>query len=238
MDFLKILDDVLLSYKVEERFNSLLENNLDFKLWLDSVIPEIRACESQKQNNPWHKYNVLNHILHSVDAMNKQTKGMPESERRILAYTMLMHDIGKPAKHIIREKNGEMIDSFFDHNVESEVVARRVLPKLNFSEDEINIIAKLVYKHDIFMFIKDKPTKNPHWKVLTPELIEEEIKELSEVGDGAKLMKWLVMVGRSDNLAQNEKMTGEALALLEKINKILARRTTELKRRNAILVGV
>jgi len=176
--------------------------------------------------------------LHSVEEMNKQTEGMPLNERRILAYTMLMHDIGKPAKHITREKNGEMIDSFFDHNIESEVVARRVLPKLNFSEDEINIIAKLVYKHDIFMFIKDKPTRNPHWKVLTPALIEHEIAELSQVGDGEKLMKWLVMVGRSDNLAQNEKLTGEALALLDKIDNILSRRTSELKKKNINLISV
>lgn len=238
MEFLKTLDDIILSDKVVERFDCILENNIEFTLWLDSVIPEIRACEKQKQNNPWHKYDVLHHILHSVEEMNKQTVGMPEAERRMLAYTMLLHDIGKPAKHIVREKNGKMIDSFFEHNVESEKVSKRVLSKLEFSEEEIKIIAKLVYKHDIFMFIKDKPTKNPYWKVLTPELIEEEIEDLNQVGDGEKLMKWLVMVGRSDNLAQNEKMTGEALALLDKIDKLLAKRRIDLKKKNLSLVGV
>ncbi len=159
--------------------------------------------------------------------MNKQTKNMPINERRMLAYTMLMHDIGKPAKHLVREKNGVMIDSFFNHNVESEKIARRVLPKFNFTEKEIEVICQLVYKHDIFMFIKDKPSKNPHWKVLTPQLIDEEIKDLSSVGDGEKLMQWLVMVGRSDNRAQNEKMTGEALSLLDKIENILKTKTTK-----------
>ena len=120
MQNIDILDNILLSDKVVERFQSVFETNVEFKLWLDKVLPEIRLCAKQDQNNPWHKYNVLDHILYSVEEMNKQTLNMPEKERRMLAYTMLMHDIGKPAKHIRREKNGEIIDSFFNGNIKSE----------------------------------------------------------------------------------------------------------------------
>ena len=216
-----LLNRILLSNKVVENFYNEYENNKEFRDWLDKNIPEIALCEKQQQNNPWHKYNVLGHILHSVEEMNKQTLEMKEQDRKILAYTMLFHDIGKPEKHITREKNGEMIDSFFNHNIASERIAKEHLPKLGFNECEVKIIAKLVYKHDIFMFIRDRKTFNPHWRVLTDDLVREEIEDLSTVGEGQKLMRWLVMVGRSDNRAQNEKMTAESLALLDKFDLIL-----------------
>ncbi len=218
---LKKLDEIILSNKVVENFYNHYQNNQEFKLWIDKNIPEIDLCEKQQQNNPWHKYNVLGHILHSIEEMNKQTSNMDLNERKLLAYTMLFHDIGKPEKHITREKDGVVIDSFFDHNVASERIAKVCLPKLGFNEEEINIIAKLVYKHDIFMYIKDFKTKNPYWKTLTKELIEEEIKDLNSVGEGVQLMRWLVKVGRADNLAQNEKMTAESLRMLDKIDTIL-----------------
>lgn len=218
---LNLLNKIMLSNAVVEDFYKEYNNNQDFKQWLDKTIPEIELCDKQQQNNPWHKYNVLGHILHSIEEMNKQTIGLNESERRILAYTMLFHDIGKPEKHITREKDGKIIDSFFNHNIASERIAKECLPKLGFTHDEVEIIAKLVYKHDIFMYIKDFPTQNPHWKRLTPELVEEEIGDLSQVGEGLKLMRWLVMVGRSDNRAQNEKMTAESLAMLDKFDLIL-----------------
>lgn len=223
MGFVKILDEIVLSENAVEEFYVRFDKDKEFTMWIDEEIPQIRQCENQKQNNPWHKYNVLGHILCSVEEMNKQTqsKGMSEQERRLLAYVMLFHDIGKPDKHIVREKNGQMIDSFFEHNIRSEEIAKEVLPKLGFDEKDIAVMLKLIFKHDIFMFIKLQKTNNPYWRVLTKELIEEEIADLNQVGDGTKLLKWLVMVGRSDNLAQNEKMTAESLNMLAKFDQML-----------------
>ena len=82
---LKLLDDILLSEKVVDKFYFEYKNNLEFKNWLLGILPEIEDCEKQKQNNPWHKYNVLGHILHSVEAMNNQTRGMDTKDRKMLA---------------------------------------------------------------------------------------------------------------------------------------------------------
>ena len=112
-----------------------------------------------------------------------------------------------------------MIDSFFNHNIESARIAREKLPLLGFSKGEVAIIEKLVFKHDIFMFIKPYPTTNKHWRVLSKKLIFEEIQDLDEVGDGKQLLKFLVMIGRADNMAQNETMTD--LSLLDKFDKML-----------------
>ena len=55
---------------------------------------------------------------------------------------------------------------------------------------------------------------NKFHKVLTNELIKEEVEEFNKFGNGAELFKYLIMVGRSDNLAQNPELTGESLQLL------------------------
>lgn len=220
MNYSEILDNIILSNEVVNQFHHAYENP-QMRKWIDETIPQIKLCKNQQQNNPWHKYNVLNHILHSVEEMNNQTINMKKSDRRILAYTMLFHDIGKPFTHLVREKNGMKIDSFFNHNKKSEEIAKEILPKLNFNEEEIKTITKLVYKHDIFMFITLDKTTNPYHKQLDFNLIEKEINDLNQVGDGQKLLGWLIMVGRSDNLAQNEKMTANSLKLLDKFEEML-----------------
>lgn len=218
---INLLNKIILSNNVVDNFYKEYKSNADFKKWLDNKIPEIELCEKQQQNNPWHKYNVLGHILHSVEEMNKMTTNIPENDKKILVYTMLFHDIGKPEKHITRQKDGKIIDSFFDHNIASEKIAKTRLPNLGFTQNEIELIAKLVYKHDIFMFIKDGGYVNKFQKLLTPQLIMQEIDDLSSLGDGFKYMKYLVMVGRADSLAQNEKMTADSLNLLDKIDNII-----------------
>lgn len=216
---ISLLDKCLLSENPVEYFYHGYNSIPEFRKWIDKTIPEVKLCELQQQNNPWHKYNVLGHILHSVKAINTLSKDFPKNHRRMLAYAMFFHDLGKPACHIVRQKQGKMIDSFFNHNIESARIAKEKLPLLGFSEGEVAIIEKLVFKHDIFMFIKPYPTTNKHWRVLSKKLILEEIKDLDEVGDGNQLLKFLVMIGRADNMAQNETMTD--LSLLDKFDKML-----------------
>ena len=221
MDYKKLLDEIILSENVVDNFYDKYNNDFEFKNWLDSFIPEVKLCEEQKQNNPWHKYNVLGHILHSVQAMNSMTKDFDDRLKRILAYTMFLHDIGKPEAHIERIKDGQKIDSFFNHNIVSERIARDFLPKMDFNDSEVEIISKLVNKHDIFMFICLQDDGNKFHRVLNQDLINREIEDLNSIGNGREWLKYLVMVGRSDSLAQNEKMTAGALNLLERFDEML-----------------
>lgn len=223
MDNFQKLNNILLSDNVKSDFYEALKEE-SFVSFLKDNIPEIFECKDNAQNNPWHIYNILDHILVSVEKMNSQTKELPEAERKLLAYTMLFHDIGKPAKKLQRKKDGKIIDSFFNHNEESEKIAKERLANFDFNKQERQIIEKLVYKHDIFMFIKPYASTNPHWKQLTPELVEKEIADLESCGEGEKLMRWLVMVGRSDSLAQNPAMTKESLELLDSFDDLIDQR--------------
>lgn len=220
---IKILDECLLSANAYEKFMEQYSNNKEFNKWINEVLPEVWDCLNQQQNNPWHKYGVLEHILRAVEYINIQTKGLQTDKKRLLAYTMFLHDIGKPKCHITRNKDGKIIDSFFNHNVVGEEIAKRVLSKFNFDQNQIKQICMLVYKHDIFMFIKPFKSENPHWKELSYDLLQSEINDLNSVGNGYELMKYLVMVGRADNLAQNEKMTADSLNLLKTIDSMLSK---------------
>ena len=219
-----LLYRVLISDNVVNDFFKQYNSNSNFHNWLDNLIPEVAQSYDMQQNNPWHIYDVLTHTLHSVQAMNALSVKENPSDRKMLAYTMFFHDLGKTSTHSTREKDGKLIDSFFNHNIASEKIVARVLPDLGFSKEQIDVIKKLVFKHDIFMFIRLEETSNSYWRKLDHKLIDQEVKELSEVGNGEKLMKHLVMVGRADNLAQNPKMTGYSLKMLDAFDTMLERR--------------
>lgn len=218
-----LLDEILLSENVVENFYKNYENNSEFRKWIFSVLPEIEHCKNQKQDNPWHIYNCLDHILHSVEEINKQTKNLDFSTRKNLAYTMFLHDIGKPEKHIRRYSKlyNREVDSFFGHNIASVKIANRVLQHFGLENKNSEVIKKMIEMHDIFMFITLDKTTNPHHNQLSKQYIEKEIKNLDCVGDGKQLMKYLIMVGRADNKAQNPQMTTGSLHLLDVMDSML-----------------
>lgn len=221
MDNFNLLKKILLSDNACNNFKGEYSLNNEFRQWIDSTLPEIQDC-FMPQNNPWHIYSVIDHILHSVENINRLSSHLPYSDRETLALTMLLHDIGKPKCHIKRLKGGEMIDSFFDHNKEGEKIADRFLSQMGVEGYNHQLIKALVYKHDIFMFIKESQPHNPHHRHLSKELILEEIKDFEGYGlDGLTAMEYLLMVGRADNLAQNPKMTGASLRLLDLMDDLL-----------------
>ena len=212
---IKKLDSILLSSNVVDNFYK--EYNGEFQNWLLGILPEVEDCKNRNQDTPWHIYSVLDHILHSVEEMNKQTEHLDNNVRRMLAYIMFLHDIGKPQAHIRRYSKlyGREVDSFFGHNLASVKIADRVLDKFNFNTQEIDIIRTLVENHDIFMFITLQDDGNPHHHALTEEYLKEIISNLDKTFDGIILMRYLLMVGRSDSLAQNPAMTKNSLHLLD-----------------------
>ena len=219
----EILDKIILSEDVVGQFYKNYENE-EFKNWLLEILPEVEDCKNLKQDNPWHIFNCLEHILHSVENMNKQTLNLDFKTRRILAYTMFLHDIGKPECYIRRYSKlyKREVDSFFNHNKAGVKIANRVLSLFKFSREEIEIIKLLIEDHDMFMFITLKDDGNSYHKVLNNNVIMEEVEKLNKVGNGFELMNYLIMVGRSDNLAQNPKMTGDSLKMLDIMENMLS----------------
>ena len=214
-------DDVALNF-----YNCYLKP--EFRKWINSVLPEVEDCRRQEQDNPWHIYNCLDHILHSVEEINKLTKGKYSLEtRRELAITMFFHDLGKPKCHTKRysEAFGREVDSFRGHNLESEKIFHRVADNLQIDKTKEKIIGALIKEHDIFSSITIKDDGNKYHKVLSKELIDEMVNEFNKYGNGAVLMKYLILIAKADNLAQNPKLTRGPLTLINKaesyIDKII-----------------
>ena len=217
MNNLELLDKVLLSDDVVENFYSEYKNNESFGNWLNTNIPDIKKCEEREQNNPWHIYNVLGHILHSVESVNELSKGLDQKERRLLAYTMFFHDIGKPDTCVFRKNK----DTFYGHNKRSCEIIEPILPNLGFSEKECNQIMALVYKHDAFIQVGNGQIK------LDDKFLDKQIEYFNKFGDGKKLMGYLIIVAKSDNLAQNPEMTPRSLEVLEETKELLAKRNNK-----------
>lgn len=209
------LNEILLGDNVVENFRIAYLQE-DFRDWLLGILSEVEDCKNLNQDNPWHIYNCLEHILHSVEYMNTLTHGLDENIRRMLAYTMFLHDIGKPECHIRRYSKlyKREIDSFFNHNTAGVKIADRVLSTFGFDEIECEKIKSLINDHDIFINITLQNDGNKYRQVLSKKLILEEIDKLNKYNDGEILMKYLIWVGMSDNHAQNPEMTSEPLNML------------------------
>ena len=208
------LDGILLADNACENFLKEYQNP-EFKEWIVANVSEIEDCAKTEQDNPWHIYNCLEHILHSVEEINKQTKGLDLSERRMLAYAMFFHDIGKPKTKFRRFAKAYQreVDSFFNHNNVGVEIANEVLGNFNFSQSEQEQIKALIKEHD--MFINLTLDNQNGRKLLSKDVLLDKIYDFNKVGDGEKLMQYLIYVAKADNRAQNPEMTKESLRKLD-----------------------
>lgn len=223
MENIKILDDILLSKNALESFYKVYENNQNFKVWLTNILPEVELSKNQTQNNPWHIYNVLDHILHTVEYINEMTENLTDKDRRFLSYTMFFHDLGKPACRTVRESEGKEMDRFLNHNLAGEKIVLREAHKFGFDEKEVELMARLVHDHDIFLhfYAEDSDPHKDHYKKVDENLINELIKDFNEFGDGRKILNFLVLVGRADALAHTPENAKSKFKIFDKMDKFL-----------------
>lgn len=124
------------------------DNPLRFSLLGDTqlinyTLPEFEPCFRTEQNNPYHAYNVAEHTLRSVSNIEKN---------KVLRWTMLFHDMGKPGARTTDEKG---IDHFYNHQQLSVKLARAAMLRLRFDNRSMDRILLLVKCHD--MHIKAEP---------------------------------------------------------------------------------
>lgn len=98
------------------------------------VIPELAETFDFNQNNPYHCYDVYEHILHVVENIP------PERELRLAA---LFHDIGKPRCYTEDQGRGH----FYHHEQVSAGMARTIMKRLRYDRKIIEIVIQLVEAH-------------------------------------------------------------------------------------------
>lgn len=114
----------------------ILDILLEYKDVMAVIIPEFEPCIGFNQNNPYHMYDVYDHIAHAVAGY----KGNDISVK----VALLLHDIGKPECYTEDHNGGH----FHGHSVPSMRIARDVVERLRFDNKTRDEVIDLVLYHD------------------------------------------------------------------------------------------
>jgi poly(A) polymerase len=101
---------------------------------LDLVLPELVDGIGVEQGG-YHTHDVYGHTLGTVDA------APPDLVTRTAA---LLHDIAKPVTHVVASDGRH---TFYDHPQIGAEMARTILTRWRFSNDEIDDVSRLVRLH-------------------------------------------------------------------------------------------
>ena len=158
----------------------LLSNNPDYlrdayELGITSVIlPELDVCMPFDQKNKHHRYTVGEHILHTL-------KGVEAD--RVLRYTMLFHDLGKPQ---CMTEDADGCRHYHGHNMVSAKMSHDIMKRLRFDNDTLFKVEKLVANHDKDINLDKKSVR----------------REMNRLG--ADLFPLLLLVKEADISAQSD----------------------------------
>lgn len=156
------------------------------------IIPELRECIGFEQNNPYHKYDVYEHIAHAV----AEYKGGDIS----IKVALLLHDIGKPRSYVTDERGR---GHFYGHPAVGHEMAKHILERLKFDNKTRDEILELVLYHDVEIKASRRVAR----------------RLLSKIG--VDRVKQLILVKRSDILSHSEKAHGNRLETLYEFASIV-----------------
>lgn len=105
---------------------------------MDQILPELSKCFGVEQKSPQrhHIYDVGNHLLMSL----KECK----SEKSIVRFAALLHDIGKPQTY---KKLESGVITFYNHEMVSTKIARNIADRLKLSKKEKDKLILLIRYH-------------------------------------------------------------------------------------------
>ena len=140
---------------------------------LGVILPEILPAIGFEQHNPHHCYDVWEHTLHSLDAVEADL---------VLRLTMLLHDLGKPHCYT-RDEEGT--GHFYGHGKISLRLAENVVKRLKLDRETASQVCLLVKQHDTRL-------------VLEPSWIKRQLRRFGE-----RYFRQLLKVKAADCMAQS-----------------------------------
>lgn len=161
----------------------------EYKEVIAVIIPELEPTFNCVQNNPWHIYNVYQHIIHAVAFAPKDVD---------IRLTMLLHDIGKPS---VKTTDSRGIDHFKTHASASADIAEKVLKRLKVSNAILDKVVTLVRNHQGVENVEDIRVKR--W--------------LSKIGED--YTRALFKTRIADLLAHNPEKIGHEVEMIKSLDK-------------------
>ena len=154
------------------------------------ILPEFDRMMETGQNTPHHCYSVGEHTLKTLEYIPAD---------KVLRYTMLLHDMGKPAAKVT-DANGR--DHFKGHETESEKLAGNILHRLKLDNDTIGKVKKLVRWHDS----RQQPD---------PRIVRKAVNKI-----GKEMCPLLLQVQYADTMAKSMYKREEKLDRIDKVQEI------------------
>lgn len=107
------------------------------------VFPQLRECFDFKQHSRYHRYDVYEHTVRTVQFC---AAGFTDIEKLpLLRLAMLLHDTGKPRTYTLRDGEGH----FYGHPQVSANIAKAAAYRLKLSGADTRLLTELVRLHDI-----------------------------------------------------------------------------------------
>ena len=131
---------------------------------LGVFLPEILPCVGFDQKNYHHLYDVWAHTAHAVGNAPKDV---------LLRWTMLLHDLGKPACFIVDEAE---VGHFYGHDELGAQMAAEITARLRFDKKTAERIVLLIARH----MRQIEPTEKTVGRVLR-QMGEEALRQLLAV---------------------------------------------------------
>lgn len=153
------------------------------------ILPEFDRMMETEQNNPHHCRNVGEHTLESLSHVPAE---------RVLRWTMLLHDIGKP---FCRTTDENGVDHFRGHGKAGVELTGKILRRLKFDNDTIRQAMVLVRWHDCRMRPEERVVRRIMNRI-SPELFEK-----------------LMQVQYADTMAQSLYRREEKLERIRKVQE-------------------
>ncbi|MCU0606475.1 MAG: HD domain-containing protein [Candidatus Edwardsbacteria bacterium] len=131
--------------RVQQELNKMLARaeQPSIGLWLmqrsglmAAVLPELAAGAGVDQPGDFHRYDVFQHSIKTVDHV-------PRDKGLVLRLAALLHDVAKPG---CRERCGGRVH-FYGHDRQGELTARAVLERLRYPRDTVQAVCTLVRQH-------------------------------------------------------------------------------------------
>lgn len=149
--------------RIRDEFIQVLEHNPyeveNMTELMSHFMPELKACKECDQISPWHDTNVLHHTLRAI----KHLKPFDET----LAWTLLMHDFGKPETKTTVDGR----DHFYGHPFISKQIAQRLCKQMKLTAYQSKLIPILIEYHDA----KLNPTLKTVYKYRISRGFDDEI---------------------------------------------------------------
>lgn len=101
-----------------------------------------------QQNSQYHRYSVFHHIVASIENANVTEISIADWQKKIIKWTMFLHDIGKP---YVKKVSEDGLESFSGHDEKSVDLAERILSRFYFNDEEKRIILTLIKYHDKYL---------------------------------------------------------------------------------------